>query len=64
MMENNKQHSDGAVYSTSQEVSSLCSELSSSSRRLAELGANIIGNNHQSGKNAVTFKKQAKFSGL
>ncbi|KAF5908719.1 kazrin-like isoform X1, partial [Clarias magur] len=51
MMENNKQpgqHTDGAVYSTSQEVSSLCSELSSCSRRLAELGANIIGNKQQS----------------
>ncbi|KAM9443511.1 kazrin, periplakin interacting protein b isoform 2-T2 [Clarias gariepinus] len=57
MMENNKQHSDGAVYSTSQEVSSLCSELSSSSRRLAELGANIIGNNHQSESTVYNGKK-------
>ncbi|XP_053509527.1 kazrin, periplakin interacting protein b isoform X3 [Ictalurus furcatus] len=53
MMEDNKQlaqHIDGALHSASQEVTNLHSELSATSRRLAELRANNptgVENNHQ-----------------
>ncbi|XP_053083031.1 kazrin, periplakin interacting protein b isoform X3 [Pangasianodon hypophthalmus] len=53
MMEDNKQlaqHIDGALHSASQEVTNLRSELSATSRRLAELRANSptgVENNHQ-----------------
>ena len=54
MMEDNKQLAqriDGAIQSASQEVTNLRSELSATSRRLAELGASSppspLVNNHQ-----------------
>ncbi|XP_072521621.1 kazrin-like isoform X2 [Salminus brasiliensis] len=49
MMEDNKQLAqriDGAIQSASQEVTNLRSELSATSRRLAELGASSMENNH------------------
>lgn len=53
MMEDNKQLAqriDGAIQSASQEVTNLRSELSATSRRLAELGASsppALENHHQ-----------------
>lgn len=53
MMEDNKhlaQRIDGAIQSASQEVTNLRSELSATSRRLAELGASsppALENHHQ-----------------
>lgn len=53
MMEDNKQLAqriDGAIQSASQEVTNLRSELSATSRRLAELGASsppTLENHHQ-----------------
>lgn len=67
MMEDNKQLAqriDGAIQSASQEVTNLRSELSATSRRLAELGAcNPAGleNNQQNHQHHLHGKMCVKF---
>ncbi|XP_060713791.1 kazrin, periplakin interacting protein b isoform X1 [Tachysurus vachellii] len=66
MMEDNKQHIDSAIHSANQEVTNLHAELSATSHRLTELGANSptrILNNHQH-KSAVLHSQKAVVSDI
>ncbi|XP_069040115.1 kazrin isoform X2 [Lepisosteus oculatus] len=64
MMDDNKQLAhriDGAIQSASQEVTNLRSELSATSRRLAELGANeppVMENNQQNSHDPAVHQRQ------